>query len=114
MLRNSFIVFICGWIIWFWIEKPAAGFDLFLQTDDNILINFQRFFDLFKSGYLVQSYIYIWYAHYLVISLIVGIIMSLLYGFVSDYLSRRQTRKRFIQPSTIEKKDDIEKIIDQN
>ena len=101
MLRNSFIVFISGWIIWFWIEKPRTGLDQFLRTDDNMLVNFQRFFDLLKSGYFVQSYIYIWNAHYIILSLIIGVLISMLYGFISDYLRRKRTKSFFNIPSPI-------------
>ena len=97
MLRNSFIVFISGWTIWFWIDKPRTGLDQFLRTDDSILVNFQRFFDLIKSGYFVQSYIYIWNAHYIILSLITGVLISMLFGFISDYLRRKRT-KSFFKP----------------
>lgn len=115
MLRNTFIVFIGGWTIWFWIEKPRTGLDQFLQTDDSMLINFQRSFDLLKSGYLEQSYIYIWNAHYIVLSLIIGIILSGLYGFIIDYLARKRTRKHFILPLSIKQKQEqsIEKSTDK-
>ncbi len=109
MLRNSFIVFIFGWIIWFWIEKPRTGLDQFLRTDDNMLVNFQRFFDLLKSGYFVQSYIFIWNAHYIILSLIIGVLISMLYGFISDYLRRKRTRSFFNLPSSKKQKKEQEK-----
>ena len=49
MLRNAFISFISGWLIWFSIDKPAGGLDQFLQIDDSMLINFQRAFDLLQD-----------------------------------------------------------------
>ncbi|MCK5649044.1 MAG: hypothetical protein KAI22_09205 [Gammaproteobacteria bacterium] len=106
MLRNTFIAFISGWVIWFWIDKPHTGLTQFLKTDDNMLVNFQRAFDLFKSGYLAQSYIYIWNAHYIVLSLIIGIILGALYGVISDYLTRKRTRKCFTQPSSLKQKQE--------
>lgn len=92
MLHNSLITFIFGWIIWFWIDKPRSGLERFLQADDSMLVNFQRFFDLLKSGYIAQSYIYIWNTHYLVLSLIGGVLMSVLYNLFSTYLMRRRVR----------------------
>ena len=114
MLRNTFIAFISGWIIWFWINKPRTGLEQFLQADDSMLVNFQRSFDLLKSGYIAQSYIYIWNAHYIILSLIFGIIMSALYEFISTYLMRKRVRKSLSIPaskkqkceSTIEKSTD--------
>lgn len=98
MLRNAFIVFIGGWIIWFWIDKPRTGLDRFLQADDSMLVNFQRAFELLKSGYLAQSFIYIWNAHYLVLSLIGGASLTLLYNFISGYLARKRMSSRFVLP----------------
>jgi hypothetical protein len=46
MLRNTFIAFISGWIIWFWINKPRTGLEQFLQAHDSMLVNIQRAFDL--------------------------------------------------------------------
>ncbi len=106
MLRNSFIAFICGWVIWFWIDKPRTGLQQFLQTDDSMLVNFQRSFDLLKSGYFAQSYIYIWNAHYIVLSVIFGTILSALYGFISDYLRRKRVRNSFIIPSSMKQKQE--------
>ncbi|MEN8107695.1 MAG: hypothetical protein ABFS22_06775, partial [Pseudomonadota bacterium] len=69
MLRNSFIVFITGWIVWFWIDKPPAGLP---QPADSMPENFQRAFDMLRSGYLEVAWLYIWDAHYLVLSLLGG------------------------------------------
>ena len=104
MLRNSFIAFITGWVLWFWIDKPRSGLDQFLQTDDSMLMNFQRAFDLLKSGYLAQSYIYIWNAHYIVLSLIFGILFGVLYGFISDYIRHKRMRGILFPSSLIKQK----------
>ena len=95
MLHNAFISFICGWLIWFSIDKPAGGIDQFLQIDDSMLINFQRAFDLAKAGYIVPSFIYIWYAHFIVLSLISAVILGYLYDAIAVYWSRRRRRSEF-------------------
>ncbi len=100
MLRHSFIAFIAGWFVWFWIDKPRTGLEQFLQTDDSMLVNFQHSFDLLKSGYLAQSYVFIWNAHYLILSLIFGMTLSLLYSSISAYLIRKRTR-HFLFPSSL-------------
>lgn len=106
MLRNAFIVFIGGWIIWFWMDKPRSGLDRFLQADNSMLVNFQRAFDMLKSGYPDQSFIYIWNAHYLVLSLFGGIMLTLLFSFISTQLARKRMRSRFILPSSTKQKQE--------
>lgn len=103
MLRNSFIAFLSGWMIWFWIDKPENGLQQFLKADDSMLVNFQRAFDLLKSGYLAQSYIYIWNAHYIVLAIIFGAMLSFFLDFTSEYL-RRKRLKSVLLPSQAVKK----------
>ena len=100
MLRNAFIVFITGWISWFWIDKPHTGLDRFLQTDDSLLVNFQRAFELLKSGFIEQSFVFIWNAHYVLLSLIGGVMVSLMSGFISDYLARKRMKSQINIPSS--------------
>jgi len=104
MLRNAFISFICGWLIWFSIDKPPGGLDHFLQIDDSMLINFQRAFDLAKAGYIAPSFVYIWYAHFIVLSLISGVILGYLYDAVAAYWSRRHRRTEFRSLLSFKKK----------
>ncbi|MCW8929358.1 MAG: hypothetical protein OQL19_03855 [Gammaproteobacteria bacterium] len=99
MLRNTFIAFICGWVVWFLIEKPSTGLERFLQTGDGFLVNFQHAFDLLKSGYFVQSYVFIWNAHYIILSIIFGMLMSIIYGVLSNYLARRRRREQIVKSS---------------
>ncbi len=110
MIRNAFISFICGWLIWFSIDKPASGLDQFLQIDDSMLNNFQRAFDLAKAGYIAPSFIYIWYAHFIVLSLISAVILGYLYDVIASYWSRRRRKIDFrsLRPVTkkTQKKDD--------
>lgn len=96
MLRSAFVVFLLGWVSWFWIDKPPAV--QLPPVGDSLIENFQVAFDLLKSGYLDVAYVYIWKAHYLLLSLLGGALVAVGYGVSSDYLSRRRMRRN-IMPS---------------
>ncbi len=95
MLRNTFIIFLGGWFLWFWIDKPATGLESFLQNDGSLLSNFQYAFDLAKAGYFSQSYIFLWYAHYLVLSFIIGIISAYTYAAMRRHIVQRRRKKDY-------------------
>jgi hypothetical protein len=92
MLRSSVLVFIAGWIVWFWIDKPRAGPYRLPPASDSLLENFQRAFDILKAGQLELAYVYIWNAHYLVLSLIGGVLLAMIYRSISNQFSRRRLR----------------------
>jgi hypothetical protein len=98
MLRSAFIVFIVGWVIWFAIDKPPLGRPGLPQPGDSIAGNFQRAFDMLKSGHPDVAYVYLWDAHYLLLSVLGGILVAVLYGSVSDFLGRRRMRRHFQPP----------------
>ena len=98
MLRSAFLVFLAGWVIWFLIDKPPAGYPGLPHASDNMLDNFQLSFDMLMSGHLDMAYVFIWEAHYLVLSLIGGVLAGLLAGMVSNYLGRRRMRRHFLPP----------------
>jgi len=99
MLRSSFIVFLSGWVVWFWMDKPAPGQLQLPPVSDSLTENFQVAFDLLKSGYPEVSFVYIWNAHYLLLSLLGGVLVAVFYGTLSDYLSRRRMRRNFMPPA---------------
>ena len=103
MLRSAFIVFIVGWLIWFAIDKPPVGQPGLPQPGDSIAGNFQRAFDMLKSGYPDVAYVYLWDAHYLLLSLLGGILVAVLSGSVSDFLGRRRMRRHFQPPQRTER-----------
>lgn len=103
MLRSAFFVFITGWVIWFWIDKPPAGQFRLPQAGDNLVENFQRSFDILKAGHPEMAYVYIWNAHYLVLSLIGGVLLAIAYSGITGHLSRRRMRKHFLPPPRREK-----------
>ena len=108
MLRSAFFVFLLGWMAWFWIDKPPPGQMQLPPVSDSLTENFQVAFDLLKAGYLDVSFVYIWDAHYLLLSLLGGALAAVTYGVISDYLSRRWMRRNIMPPAR-EKQDTDEK-----
>jgi len=98
MLRSAFLVFLAGWTIRFLIDKPPAGQLGLPEVSDSMLENFQQSFDMLKAGHLDMAYVFIWDAHYLVLSLVGGMLIGLIFGMVSDYLGRRRMRRHFLPP----------------
>jgi len=99
MLRSTFLVFIAGWIAWFWIDKPDARQFRMPETGDNMLDNFQTAFDMLKAGYVDMSFVYLWNAHYLVLSLLGGALLAVVYGALADHLGRWRMRRHFLPPA---------------
>jgi hypothetical protein len=104
MLRSAFVVFICGWVAWFMLDKPAPVQFSFPERSDELLGNFQYAFDMLKAGYADFAFIFIWKQHYIVLSLLGGALFAMLAGSVSDYLGRRRMRK-LVLPGSIKRKD---------
>ena len=98
MLRSAFVVFLVGWTLRFLIDKPPAGQLGLPEASDSMLDNFQQSFDMLKAGHLDMAYVFIWDAHYLVLSLLGGVLLGLLFGMVSDQLGRRRMRRNFLPP----------------
>jgi hypothetical protein len=94
MLRSTLIVFIAGWILWFWIDKPPAGRSGLPAVNDSTVVNFQRAFNMLKAGYPEMAFVYIWDAHYLILSLLLGALVAVMAGGVSGYLSRKWNRRQ--------------------
>lgn len=98
MLRSTFLVFIAGWITWFWIDKPKVRQFHMPEAGDSMLGNFQTAFDMLKAGYPDMSFVYLWKAHYLVLSLLGGALLAVVYGAIADHLGRRRMRRHFLPP----------------
>ena len=98
MLRSAFVVFLLGWVVWFWIDKPPAAQSRLPPVSDSLIENFQVAFNLLKSGYLDVAFVYIWNAHYLLLSLLGGALLAVSYGVVSDSMSRRRMRRNIMPP----------------
>ena len=98
MLRSTFLIFIAGWIAWLWIDKPDPRQFRMPESSDSMLENFQIAFDMLKAGYLDISFVYLWSAHYLVLSLLGGALLAVISGAFADQLARRRMRRHFLPP----------------
>jgi len=91
MLNHSIFMFIIGWVLWFVIDKQPASLGAIVPGDvGSLLDNFQLAFDMLKAGYLKASYVFIWKEHYIVLSLIAGLMSSIIFQAVSNALRRRK------------------------
>ena len=66
---------------------------------DSLVENFQVAFDILKVGYPEVAYVYIWNAHYLLLSLVGGVLLAVIIGAVSDALGRRRMRRHIMPPA---------------
>jgi len=101
MLRNAFIVFLLGWVTWFWIDKPPPEQQRLPEVSDSLVENFQVAFDILKAGYPQVAFVYIWNAHYLLLSIAGGLLLAVTIGAVSDALGRRRMRRRIMPPAPV-------------
>ena len=97
MLTSIFLVFIGGWGVWFWIDKPPAGQFGLPPPGESMVVNFQRSVDLLKAGYPDMAYLYIWHAHYLILSVVFGMLLAVIFRSLSGHLAR-SSRRRLYHP----------------
>jgi hypothetical protein len=57
--------------------------------------NFQRSIDLLKAGHPDMAYLYIWDAHYLILSAVFGLLLAVVFRAIADYLARRGRRRHY-------------------
>ena len=94
MFNSTIIMFLAGWVLWFIIDKhPASLGTVVPQELDDLIDNFQLAFDMLQAGYLLASYVFIWKAHYIVLSIIFGVLFSIMLGAISNKLRRRNLRQ---------------------
>lgn len=93
MLRGSFLVFIAGWLTWFWIDKPDPQRYPLPPSGDSLVADFQQGFDMLRAGYWDHAFVYLWNAHYIILSLLGGALLGVLFGSVADMLGRRRMRR---------------------
>jgi hypothetical protein len=98
MFTGIFLVFIGGWLTWFWIDKPPAGQFGLPPPGDSMVEDFQRSIDLLKAGHPDMAYLYIWHAHYLILSVVFGILAAVVFRTISDHLSRKSRRRLYYPP----------------
>ncbi len=94
MFNFSIIIFVIGWILWFVIDKHPASLGVIVPEElDTLLANFQLAFDMFTAGYLRAAFVFIWKAHYIVLSIITALLVSALREATSNVLRRRHLRQ---------------------
>ena len=113
MFNFSIIAFIVGWALWFFIDKHPASLGVNLPGEmDTMLENFQLAFDMLSAGYLRASYVFIWKAHYIVLSIIFALLTSASYEIISNVFRRRHLRQlmwpKKSSPEKLEKQDSAE------
>ena len=94
MFNTSIIVFITAWALWFLIDKNPSSLGVVLPNEtDTMLDNFQLAFDLLSAGFLSASFVFIWKAHYIVLSIILALVISAVYESISKVYRRRNLRQ---------------------
>lgn len=97
MLRGFVIAFVAGWLAWFWLDKsPQALGPLPPPMQEQLGANFQMAVDLVKAGRYTAAFVYLWKAHYLVLSLAAGLVLAMLGGSLSRLLARRRFTRLYI------------------
>jgi len=97
MLRGIIIAFIAGWAAWFWIDKsPHALGPLPPPLQEQFSANFQIAVDLVKAQRYKAAFVYVWKAHYLVLSVAAGLLLSMIGGAMSRLLGRRRFARLYI------------------
>lgn len=115
MFNFSIIIFVIGWILWFVIDKHPASLGVIVPEElDTLLANFQLAFDMFTAGYLRAAFVFIWKAHYIVISIITALLISALREATSNVLRRRHLRQimwpKKLSPDKTEKQESDESV----
>ena len=94
MFNFSIIIFVIGWALWFLVDKHPASLGVVVPEElDTMLNNFQLAFDMLTSGYLRASFVFIWKAHYIVLSIIAALLLSAVHEGASNVLRRRNLRQ---------------------
>lgn len=72
-------------------------------VSDSMTGNFQTAFNMLKGGYSEASFLFIWNAHYLVLSLLGGLILLSLFQSISGFMRRRRMRKAYLPSKRVDK-----------
>ena len=103
MFRSTLFAFIAGWVLWFWIDKPDPQNFRMPSVSDSMIENFQTAFNMLKGGYAEASFLFIWNAHYLILSLLGGLMLLFLLQSISGFMRRRRMRKAYLPPKQVDK-----------
>ena len=106
MIRGTLVAFVAGWALWLWLDKnPVLLGPVPYPRDGDFLHNFQVTVDLVKQARMKAAFIYVWKAHYLVLSLAIGLLL----GMVGNSISRVRARRRFAELYLPGKKETVAK-----
>ncbi len=94
MLRGAIFVFLLGWAGWFLMDKSPAALGQ-LPPAQEMGTNFQIAFDILKAGHPKPAFVFIWHAHYLLLSLLGGLLVSRGWQSVAGLLTRRRRRRLY-------------------
>ena len=94
MLRGALFVFLLGWAGWFLTDKSPAALGQ-LPPAQGMGTNFQIAFDILKAGHPKPAFVFIWHAHYLLLSLLGGLLVSMGWQSVAALLARRRRRRLY-------------------
>lgn len=80
MIRNILIVFVLGWAVWFAMDKNSPEYYVVHRPPpvDGLIQELQLGVDLVKMGRVGPAFAFLWNAHYILISVIAGALLSLL------------------------------------
>ena len=94
MFNFFMIIFVIGWVLWFLVDKNPASLGVVVPEElATLLENFQLAFDMMTVGYLSASFVFIWKAHYIVLSFIASLLLSAMYSSFTNILRRRHLRQ---------------------
>lgn len=94
MFNFSIFIFVAGWALWFLIDKHPMSLGVIVPGElEGVLDNFQLAFDMLAAGYVRASFVFIWKAHYIYLSVITALLLSAMHAGLSNVLRRHHLRK---------------------
>jgi hypothetical protein len=94
MFNHTIFMFIAGWALWFSIDKHPMSLGVMLPGElDSMIDNFQLAFDMMSDGFIKASYVFIWKSHFIIVSIIAGLLSTAIFQSISNILRRRRLRQ---------------------
>jgi len=94
MFNHTIFMFIAGWGLWFSIDKHPMSLGVILPGElDRMIDNFQLAFDMMSDGFIKASYVFIWKTHFIVVSIIAGLLSTAMFQSISNILRRGRLRQ---------------------
>lgn len=107
MIRSTLFCFLTGWLLWFWIDKnPYTLGPLPPPMDGEYVKNFQLGVDLAREGRFKAAFVYLWKAHYLILSVGIGLLLWGLADGVAGALRRKRLRRLYIPDKPASRRED--------